>query len=642
MICPIFRTSQRTEQNVRRAVVYLSVFCLFAAGSLLPAQNTADDPTDSGLTEQVKVKLITVNTVVIDGKGNSVPDLTKDDFTVELDGAPVDIDTFDANCPIGAVGDPINLRKEMKTEKFQKIGPDVKRRIVLVFDYYFMDIPLRGQVLDFARSMLQVAKGDAEEIMIVALAYGVRVEQKFTTDTRLLDAALQRMEHDSTLWARQFKLGSSGREYFDDLITLMDVLSGYPGQKGVVLFSSLTTMGTVNVTNWYNAVAMHAMAAQSPIYPAFTLGLQAGGSSMVSETLSRFANQSGGRMPYYTSDLSMSYRRAQRDLSCFYTIGVYADEDYGPKRRSIRVHAKGSGHEVRYPEMFRLFTDEEVQENRERAAFIDPGPYEHQLVRLQVWPAHPTSTTSWDTLVMLDFPVPVGKDGATVSLEGALRKRDTGTQIDKYKNQFTVDPPADGSDHVPVTVFGDSKVKSGEYTLTAVLSQPGGRDVFSASADFTVPEAPSDILIMRGPLLARVVPGGKLIRADKNDKPNDTRLDKVLGDGNSFEPLVVHEVHQDDDTIIYWNACVFGKSQLSSDAVVQRTILDKDGNKVLALDPIPLNLQSIGKNLVCHDQLDKLAAGSLPVGEYKLDVAITYANSGDLVGYGSAPLAVLE
>jgi VWFA-related protein len=615
---------------------------LLAGAGILLAQDSSEAPRDSGLTEQVDVTLVMIDTVVMDGKGRTVPDLTREDFVVSIGKAEAEVATFDVNCPIGAFDDPINLTKERKTGDFQTIGDGVKRRIVFVFDYYFIDIPERKQTIDAARNMIRLAKTAEEEIMIVALTSSVRIEQRFTNDKRQLDATLQRMEHDVTLWGREFPLGSSSREYFKNMITVMDVLDGYDGAKAVVLFSALTSLGTVNVDNWFNDVAMHAAASRAPIYPSYIPGLQAAGTARVSQDLSRFANQSGGRMPYYTSDLSISYRRAQRDLSCQYTLGVYVDDDEGRRRRAIHVRMKDSKYESRYPEMLKLFTDAEVQRNRSNAAFVDPGPYENPLVRILAWPAHPASANSWDTLIALNFALPIEKESITVNLNASVKRASTSTRIDKYKNQFVVDPPADGSTTAEVTVFGDSKLKSGDYEITVVLSKPGGRNIVSASTALNIPQAPSGILIVRGPLLARVIPGGTLIRADKKERPGDTRLDQVLGEGNSFEPMLVNRISTSEEVMAYWNACIFGKSQLKSAAEIHRTVFDGDGNPIFELDPIPLNLKPRGKNLVCHDQLEKMPANTLTPGEYRLDVAITYANSGDLLGRGSAPLLVVE
>jgi hypothetical protein len=47
--------------------------------------------------------------------------------------------------------------------------------------------------------------GENDEIMVVALANGVRVEQRFTGDAREALESLVRMEHDASLWPRTFE-----------------------------------------------------------------------------------------------------------------------------------------------------------------------------------------------------------------------------------------------------------------------------------------------------------------------------------------------------------------------------------------------------------------------------------------------------
>lgn len=88
---------------------------------------------------------------------------------------------------------------------------------------------MRGQVLDAAEYMLRMSKTPDEEVMIVALASDVRIEQKFTKDIRQLVGTLSRMKHDATLWARDFPVGSTGAGYFGNISTLMDVLGSYDG-----------------------------------------------------------------------------------------------------------------------------------------------------------------------------------------------------------------------------------------------------------------------------------------------------------------------------------------------------------------------------------------------------------------------------
>lgn len=596
------------------------------------------DPVSTEVQEDVTVTLVQVDALVIDKDGATVPNLTKDDFELKLGDQKVDISVLDVNCEIGAYDDPLPIKGRKAPAK---IGPGTKRRIVFAFDYYFLDITMREQILEAAISMLEFAKGDEEEVMIVALGYGVRVEQRFTSDLRTLRAALTRMEHDVTLWAREFPLGASGEGYFDDLVTLMDVLGGYEGSKAVVLFSQARHVQTSMRDLFYNNVAMHALAARTSFYPANPdLLLASGGGS---DTLVRLANQSGGRMPFFTNDVSVPYRQAQRDMSCRYTVGGYIDPPGDVKgkkaRRSVHLSLTNPDLRIRHPEMLQFFTEEEKQKNRLRAAFVDPAPYENPLVRAWAYPLFPASASKWDTLLTVTFPMPVGPDGADLNVAATIRRG--ALRVDKSKRDLHVDPPADGGDTRPVTIWGDSKLQDGDHTLTVVLSQPAEDRMVSAEARFQVPPVLDDLLILRGPLFARAVPGGVLVKGDPKDKGNDTELDKILGEGNSFEPLIVNEVHTSDEIIYYWNACVLGSIDLKGDAVVKRTLMSEEGEVVHALDEIPLKLEKhpANKRLQCHIELEKVAPNRVPPGEYEFDIRITYEN-GDVISHGRAPIHV--
>ncbi|HXV77802.1 MAG TPA: VWA domain-containing protein, partial [Candidatus Polarisedimenticolaceae bacterium] len=587
--------------NKFRLLVLLSLLATGAgAGPVVSAQEP------SGVQERVTVTLVQVDALVIDKDGKTVPGLTKADFELILGGQPLEVATLDEACQIGATADPLPIEGDAPPAK---VGDGIKRRIVFAFDYYFLETTMRAQILDAARSMLEFGKTDDDEVMIVALAYGVRVEQRFTNDLRQLVAALARMEHDVTLWARQFPLGASGEEYFDDLVTLMDVLEGYDGSKAVVLFSQARHIQTSMRDIFYNDVAMHALSARSAIYPANPDLLSGSGGG--SDSLTRLANQSGGRMPFFTNDVSLPYRQAQRDLSCRYTVGAYLDNTEGKKRKSVAVRVKNDDYRTRHPEMIKLFTDEEKQENRSRAAFVDPEPYENPLVRADVYPVFPASRSTWDTLLMLTFPMPVAPGGADIEVAATLMRG--ATRVDKAKRELHIDPPPGGGDVRPVTVFADTKLKDGDHRLTVVLTEPGTDRLVTAEARFQVPPVFEDLLILRGPLFARTIPGGLFVRGDA-DKTADTKLDEILGEDKSFEPLLVNQIATSDELLYYWNACVLGKLELNGQAVVKRTLMDDAGEIVHRLPELPLELepQARVKGLQCHSELETVAPNRIP------------------------------
>jgi VWFA-related protein len=635
ILLPVIVPSSRcwSFAMMKKFVPVLFFLSLLAAPVALLAQDAPSEPKDSGVKEDVTVTLVQVDAVVMNKKGQTVPDLTKDDFELSIGDDALEVSTMDVFCPIGATDDPLPIKDKQAPAM---IGPGVKRKIVMAFDYYFLEPTVRAPMLEAAAAMIDSFKPDEEEVMIVALAWGVRVEQRFTSDKRQLLATLQRMEHDKTLWAFEFTLGTTGKEYWTDLMTLMDVLEGHDGAKGVVLFSQAKAVSSSSVDVWYNQVAMHAAASRSVIYPSDPDLLLSSGNS--SQTLVRLANQSGGRMPYFTNDLSVPYRWAQRDLSCRYTLGAYLNDEQGKQQRNIHVSLKKPDMQLRHPEMIKLFTDEERKELRERAAFVDPGPYEHPLVRAFAFPAYPSSATKWDTLLTVHFPMPVADGPSDVNVQ-AMMFRDGAKVGKKYTNQFHVDPPEGGGDTRPVTIVGDAQLKDGPHSFSVVLSRPNGDEIVSAEAQFNVPQVLPDLLILRGPLLARVVPGGLLVQADPKNQTDDTRLERLIGSDGTFEPLLVHEIQASEELLSYWNACVQGKLRLKGDAVINRRFTTEAGELAHELQPIPLKLESMGKSLSCQDELEKLPANTLAPGEYDYDVTITYTN-GDLISSSRVPLLV--
>jgi hypothetical protein len=470
--------------------------------------------------------------------------------------------------------------------------------------------------------------------MIVALTGEVRVEQKFTKDIRQLVATLSRMKHDVTLWARDFPVGATGAGYFNSISTLMDVLGGYDGSKAVVYFSSAGTVGSSMSYIYYDNVSAHAAAGRGAIYPAKPDLMSGGGPG---DTLVRLGNETGGRVQIQGGDISIPYRFSQRDLSCRYTLAAPIDptESRDPIRLSVKV--KKPGLYIRTPQMVQFFSEEAKQQARMAAAYVDPGPYERPLVRAFGFSAVPAGSNKWETLLAVNFPAPVGKTGADIDVRAVLRL-DNQT-VNDYKRRIHVDPAAGGGATRSVTVLGDTSLKAGQYDFTVVLTDPTGNELVSATTDFVVPEVINDLLILRGPIMGRVVPGGFFLRANPKEKTEETRLAKVLGPGNGFEPLIVQEIDKQDKLIFYWSGCVSGENPLAADVVVSRTITASNGDKAYGYTPVPLKLESRGKDISCLDMVETLPEGTLASGDYHLNVTVTHPN-GDVIAAGTQPLTV--
>ncbi|HJQ98582.1 MAG TPA: VWA domain-containing protein [Candidatus Polarisedimenticolaceae bacterium] len=603
------------------------LFALFLAAQDEPP------PVETGIEEQVQVILLQVDVTVTDKNGRTVPDLKREDFTLKIAGQAVPIEALDVFCPTGPLDDPMPTRDEF-AETPPPFTTGLGQKVVFAFDYTFLGVTMRPQVLAAAERMLRTAKAPDEEVMIVALAGEVRIEQRFTKDIRLLTMALDRMGRDVTLWARDFPIGVSGESYFQHVTTLMDVLESYDGPKAVVYFSQAGLVPSAMIDLWYRNLAAHAAASRSSIYPAKPGLLSSGGAN---ETLVRFANETGGRMQQNTNDLSLPYRRAQRDMSCHYTIAVRVNPNERRDPAKLQIKVVRPDLLLRSPETVQVFRDADKRRSRAAAAYVDPGPYEKPLVRAFAFPAIPTAKGKWETLLAVSFPTRVRPEGTDVDVSAVIRREHR--TVEEYKRKVHVDPPEGGGTTRPVSVIGKTKLGDGAHDLTVVLGERKANDVDAAQAAFVVPQVVPDTLMLRGPVLGKVARGGEVFRGRPNDRPDEKRLGKLLGPDNAFEPLLIQEVGSNDQLLFYWSACVVGTSPLPSDVIVKRRLLGASGEPVKELDMMPLNLEPRGKNVLCADSLETLTSGTLTPGNYKVDVAVVHPN-GSIIARGTEPLTV--
>jgi len=617
---------------VYKSIVW-AVVCLVTAG-LASAQ------TDSIKIDQyVDVRLVLLETLVLDGEGRTVTGLTRDDFQLAIDGTIVPIKTLDEVCPLGAVADvaPVKVGDIRETPR------ETPRKIVLLIDYFFLSHPDRAQVIEGLKQQIGAAMTPSDEFMVAAIAPRLRIEQRFTSDPQEVLDTLDRMYHDATLFAADLT-NATGGEYLDALASLMDVLEPYPGAKAVVMYSAAVSRGDVTVASFEN-VARRAAGARTIIYPTRTSWMNApeprrgmhrpkGGAGGV-RILPLLAIGTGGRaLDIRTQDLSLSLARAQRDLACRHTLGFDLPSDQADRSHDVGISVIKPDLEVSYPVRFRLWSDEERRESRLRAAFVDPENFENTLVRAGVFPVRPKGK-GWETLVTLHFPMPNDGNGNHVELKATLERPGV-RKVEEYVKTFPVELSSSGS--VPVTVFGDSpSVRPGPIDLTIALSRPGREHVVTAAVSTVIPPVPRKGDFILGPILARVLDAGVLIRADQDEQQEETALDRVLSHGQSIEPLLIHDIDATERLLVYWQACSADKKRKSGSVRIERTVYSEDEEVAYELDVAEVALEPSGK-LGCGGKLDEIPANTLAPGRYRLEVRIV--DGGKTLGSETTPLMV--
>jgi VWFA-related protein len=226
------------------------------------------DPLEIHKQEQVDVRLVLIDTVVIDRQGRTVSDLTIDEFVVTVDGRRRPIDTLDVRCPIGDAPDATAVGNPKQRPRPPEV---VERDIVLAFDYLHMIQLRRPEVLDHAREMVEHGMAPGDRIMIAVLNGGLRIEQVFTDEPDRALAALDQMEYDISLWQPDFT-HTTEDSFFTGLRALFTVLEAVPGSKSMVLFSDHPGRSDENDIEFARLAAAASMSRCS-IYPVQAQGL---------------------------------------------------------------------------------------------------------------------------------------------------------------------------------------------------------------------------------------------------------------------------------------------------------------------------------------------------------------------------------
>ncbi|HSK45709.1 MAG TPA: VWA domain-containing protein, partial [Candidatus Binatia bacterium] len=252
--------------------VVLSVSLLIALGITGQgvSQTTPSPPQDviqSNQTLRTNTRLVVVDVVATDGKGQPVTDLKVSDFTLLEDGKAQKISGFNFEHPGGAPAHAVqvNLPPSVVTNapKFQSNSLNV-----ILFDTVNGDFAEHA----YARDQLLKFLNSAElgrPVAIFSLETQLKLLHDFTTDNKALSAAVAKykppattinsesMESRASAFATRGDYHTSERGIettLNQLNALAKVLAGYPGRKNLIWLSEsfpLTlfpeTMGQLNM-----------------------------------------------------------------------------------------------------------------------------------------------------------------------------------------------------------------------------------------------------------------------------------------------------------------------------------------------------------------------------------------------------------
>jgi len=191
-----------------------------------PSPSESAQPTQ--FEEQIEVSEVLLDVLVTDGRGNVVLGLGKDDFTVQEDGEPVDLNsvTFYSN------------REFLESaERAREIGVaadqvPIDRYFVLFFHDQRSLLPrLTAQILDAGRRAKQWTRsmlGPNDYVAVVSYDYQLKIFQDFTTDREAISHAIDqavRGGEDPGTWPSRRPTGE-GPSLFDGMPSPNEIRKG--------------------------------------------------------------------------------------------------------------------------------------------------------------------------------------------------------------------------------------------------------------------------------------------------------------------------------------------------------------------------------------------------------------------------------
>lgn len=175
--------------HFRSVVQVASVLCL--AGFMLPAQSPkAAVPADSGNLIRTETKLVLVDAVVTDKKGNYVRDLTAKDFRVWQDKAEQTVKSFSLE------GNPSTGAQ--------------KQYVMFFFDDTSMSLTDQGQARKSAAQFVAANFGPNRMMAVADYGGALKLTQSLTADPELLAKALRETKQPIVSTAGSQGFGSSG------------------------------------------------------------------------------------------------------------------------------------------------------------------------------------------------------------------------------------------------------------------------------------------------------------------------------------------------------------------------------------------------------------------------------------------------
>lgn len=375
---------------------------LFLSSSLLLAQSSSQsDVYQSQARLKTSTRLVVVDVVATDSKGDPAVNLSADDFTILENGVPQKISNFsfqhsDQAKPATMSNLPSNVVSN---------APPFASGVldVILFDSVNGEFSSQAYAKDQLAKFFSTAKLD-RPVALFAMETRIRMLHDFTTDAAALKTAIEKYRQTAqggnteSFESRESPFSTKGDYHTNErniettlnqLNALSKILGGYPGRKNLIWLSesfpldlypdsvipagvnvsdflvdgrghpvradpdSFSTMVAESASKNFAAlvkkVAESMMNAQVAVYPVDAAGVGKNDHLASQHTANDLAQRTGGRAFHNTNDLAGSMQAGINDGGTYYTLSYYPEnKKWDGQFRVIQVKLRKPGITLRY------------------------------------------------------------------------------------------------------------------------------------------------------------------------------------------------------------------------------------------------------------------------------------------------------
>jgi VWFA-related protein len=433
----------------KRVPLMLMLFALAIFGAISSqnssSQQKSRDVYQSQTVLRANTRLVIVDVVATDAKGQPVKDLQAADFTVLENGQPQKISNFTFHHP----GEEPPVRAVQLAPNVVSNAPQFRASSlnVILFDTVNGDFTEHAYAKDELVKFLN-STNLGEPVAIFALQTQLKLLHDFTTDAAALRSSVQTykppaqttmtesIESRASAFSNKANFHTNDRSIettLNQLNALAKILKGYPGRKNLIwlsesfpltLFPEVATQTSMSGQDLRSAetsasggisaaqvmensstfktygdlvkkVSDALMDAQVAVYPVDAGALGRDDHLAAQHTMNDMAAWTGGEAFINRNDLAVSMRNGIDDGSTYYTLEYYPEnKKWDGQFRSIQVKLSRPGIKLHYrlgyyavdPEKLNKDEKDKVAENISRALEFDSPAYTAVLFQAGVVP----------------------------------------------------------------------------------------------------------------------------------------------------------------------------------------------------------------------------------------------------------------